>query len=238
MRKEFINKMIVMCLVLCICASITGCQSRKNRDNPKVADNSNVVKFSDGIIGENKSGAEDGAAVGILEDGLKKNKEKSITYGREYDAVCEEADASDDYIETNGLPNIAAGTLTGGEVRDLKNWDNWLHSYDENVADLWHLNPKNRISVYVHNADAPVNNVTVRLMSGDKVIYESKTTVDGYAYLFYAYDSKQDYKPDTIQVEKKDGSFENYGIDKVNSKNELEVESDIDNKDIKLDLMF
>lgn len=141
---------------------------------------------------------------------------------------------------SNGVPDFTAGTLTGGEIGDLRNWDNWLRTMNEPALRPWMLIPKNRVGVYVQNEEkAPLSNVTVQLLTGEKVIYSAKTDVYGYAYLFYQYKYVgQGETPDSIAVIASDGTKTSYSMQELNSRNELEVVIPGQNKEITLDLMF
>lgn len=232
-NRTRLYKLSALCLTVCIATTGVGCgrnKTKQEKESTTVArETSTTAGYDDGVIGENdntdsdfimseKSMAE--SSVGEIAD--------SSTYGLDHDGES----------DVNGVA-IQSGTLTGGEIRDLKNWDNWLRNYKKDIAGEWMLNTSNRISVYVHNGNTPVNHARVKLIAGNDVVFQSLTAADGYAYLFYNLDSSNTVEPDSVQVEKEDGSFETYSIkDKVNSKNEMEVESDKQNKEMKLDLMF
>lgn len=211
-------------------------------------------EFDDGVIGEstNKETGE-GLIEGIFESeemfatddisGYPLSPEVSGTDAADTNGVLMEGTDGDTevYYEPGVNPGVeySAGTLTGGEIRDLRNWDNWSHVADLEYLTSWKLLPKDRIAVYVHNGDNAVNNVKVKLLAGDKVIYESVTANDGYAYLFYNFGEDASVKPDSIEVENKDGDFDSYSIsENANNKNEIEISSEITNDEVKLDLMF
>lgn len=144
----------------------------------------------------------------------------------------------------NDLQEAKAGILTGGELRDLKNWDNYLHSMDKNILDNWTFCPKNRIAVTVLTSEGmPAADFKVSLMAGDKTVYEAVTNNEGIAYLFHSYngaDAQSSY--DTIAVT--NGNFkESYKTsDVVNSKGEAEIkieDTSVKSVDIKkLQIMY
>ncbi len=226
--------------------------------------------YEDGVIGERKDTDRKGlkdylgfTSEEVAEDGFKYgDSEKTfnkvdLAYGAEPAAEAE-TDYSDDISETpsgeigddigfEGRTDIdyKAGTLTGGEIRDLKNWDNWTHVIDKDSLGVWNLTPAQRYCVYIHNnggddnTSVPVKNVTVKLMQSDKVVYEAMSDNDGYAYLFYNYSDDMQAQPDKILVEKADGSFDEYklgGNEKADTV--IDMTTDIENKGRNLDLMF
>lgn len=128
--------------------------------------------------------------------------------------------------DTNIYPDAKAGTLTGGELRDLKNWDNYLHSMDKDILTRWTFCPENRIEVTVFTGDdKPAADLKVALMSGDKKVYEAVTNNEGIAYLFHSYKGNNGNADsyDTIVVSKGDSSESFKASDVVNSKGEAEI---------------
>lgn len=146
--------------------------------------------------------------------------------------VLEEPAASD-------LPDYQAGVLTGGEIRDLRNWDNWLRALSTEYMEQWNMVLQQRVSVYVHSQNTPLNNVRVRLLQDEEVLYEAVTNATGNAYLFYQYKADSGQKPTGIQVQASDGSWlsydysQNYANDQV-----LDVELEQENQTVKVDLMY
>ncbi len=136
--------------------------------------------------------------------------------------------------------NTQAGLLTGGEIRDLKNWDNWMKVMDKDyLTKLWGIASDQKISVYIHSGTNALSNVTVKLLSeDDDVMYTAVTDISGYAHLF-SIDGK---KPYSVSVESPDGSRKEYSVEQyMNHNGEIDVDlSEIQEDDtpVRLDLMF
>lgn len=132
-----------------------------------------------------------------------------------------------------------AGVLTGGEIRDLKNWDNWLRALSAEYMEQWSMVLNQRAVVYVHHGDTPLGNIHVRLLQDETVLYEAVTDAAGNAYLFYQYALGREEKPTGIQVQSADGSWlsydygQNYANDQV-----LAVELEQENQAVRVDLMY
>ena len=192
-----------------------------------------------------KKSSRDYGVAGI--DGVIEKYSSSSRTGTDgYTAMDAELSGDPDVYDDSGVTeyeeNImtaAAGTLTGGEIRDLKNWDNWLRTLDENIMSAWNLFAKNRITVYVHDGSTALNNVSVKLMSGEQCCYSAVTDISGHAYLFYNIKSGEDIVPDVLQVETSDGNYENYELaDCLNSESLAEIELQSENPELKMDLML
>lgn len=134
---------------------------------------------------------------------------------------------------------LSAGTLTGGEIRDLRNWDNWLRALSTEYMEPWNMVLKQRAVVYVHNDAEALCDVHVRLMEDETVLYEAVTDVTGYAYLFYQYTLGSQQSPTAVQVQSADGSWLSYDCSR-NAANEqiIDVELEQENKTVKVDLMY
>lgn len=132
----------------------------------------------------------------------------------EYSAS-EETAATDDYkaeeeyyIESpaSSQSQAHAGLLTSGEWSDNKNYSFWTDllttrqewSY---LPTRWNLNTLNRVAVTVTSGQAPAENITVKLLSGNTVIWESVTDNSGTAYLFSDFDSNNQYLPTKVVAE-------------------------------------
>lgn len=235
-KKYFITGSIgtVVCCAAIAMLVFTPWKNNDTTDNNIIQKSG---KYSDGVIGENKYGDKKSVFDGFAE---KFAVEDSL------DSLDSATAAADGYYEEGAKSSepenygdIVAGTLTGGEIRDLKNWDSWLRKMNKNLMEYWNLIADSRFSVHVSNDGTALNNVKVRLLSNQELIYESTTDVNGYAYLFYNYHSGDNQTPDTVEVEQNDGSFKSFKISEfANDNNELDLTSDLSNKEIKMDLMY
>ena len=197
--------------------------------------------YNDGVIGE-RPASEDPYMSG--ERGLSYEKSDGmiksftgITAPTEA-APTVDGDFSGDYVE--GYPESGtnaetkAGTLTAGEWKDAaalndwrellkkSEWDNYVKQRRINAADI--------ISVKVLDGEAPCYNVTVKLLSGENVLFTAKTDIEGKANLFYNVMSR-DEQPDAVQI----------GENKISLNGKTEIEASAGGAGIKvtaLDLML
>ncbi len=156
--------------------------------------------YNDGVIGENT-----GAAAGEVIDGLSYSGRDGVIKGgaapteaspsaeHYYDSAAE-ADYEGEYIDeiidypdSNGI-DAKAGTLTAGEWKDADNiadWQKLLSGTDfSSYVGSRKLDTTNVITVKVVDGENACCNVTVKLLSGEEVIYTAKTDINGNAYLF------------------------------------------------------
>ncbi|MCL2070690.1 MAG: VWA domain-containing protein [Oscillospiraceae bacterium] len=96
---------------------------------------------------------------------------------------------------------LPAGTLTAGEWRDNRNWDDWVKLFEQNqsrgnsawqnMINRWQLQPLNRVTVRVTRNGVPVRNEAVTLVrqpapgsQTEAVLWNARTDHEGLAYLF------------------------------------------------------
>lgn len=199
--------------------------SRKNANNADGNAGYNYA-YIDGVVGGKTYTDSLKGEASIYEEDMVKGE--GLAYG----------DATD--VETPMLnsPGAVAGTLTGGEIRDNINWDNWISSRNSSVLADWRLGINDRVSVYIHNGDTPLFNCKVVLMSNQETVYTAITDVKGNAYLF-TFGQLRAVDCDTIMVTGSDGRTKSYTLSEImDSKNNVDIELDGTNPDKKLDLMF
>lgn len=149
-----------------------------------------------------------------------------------------EAPDSEEWYDENG---ILAGTLTGGEIRDLKNWDNWINVFDHKYMGKWNLMTDYKVTAYIHSGDAPLNNVKVNLISsGGYELYSAVTDIYGYAHLYNLHPTNHiDNVPSVIEIIKADGSKESFAIEQYKTHNgDVDIDVALQNEEVKLDIMF
>lgn len=225
-KKKFFNPYMWAPIGTVAVAGIVAAVALNANHISKTSD-SNSAPMRDGVIGEHKlpaanSGikdeyyyeAEDSYTEGIMNGGLG------------YGELTTEA--------INGA--ISVGTLTGGEIKDLENWNNWVTISKSGVLSNWNINAINRVDVHLYNGETPLNNVKVNLLSNGERVYQAVSNVKGNAYLLYNVDANgQEIKPDSIEIDGTIYNLANY----LDSNNHMEIElKDVTNKEIKLDLMF
>ena len=104
--------------------------------------------------------------------------------------------------------NYQAGLLTAGEWNDNENFDFWTNlittRQDEwnSLPSHWNLSTLNRVAVNVTNGDTPAENVTVKLYSGNTMVWEAVTDNNVNAYLFNTLSSSNQYVPTKITTER------------------------------------
>ncbi len=141
-----------------------------------------------------------------------------------------------DYTSETNAVDAVAGTITGGEIcdlRDFASWNEWTSYFSEEYMGQWNMVLRNRVTVYLHNGDMALNNVNVRLMQGDTVLYEAVTDVNGNAYLFYGYVLGSQDSPTAVCVENAYGECTSYDYGE-----NLDIDMEGENDAIKVDLMF
>lgn len=186
--------------------------------------------FVDGVIGEKiteASGDDFHYSIDKMDGAVKE------------DMFSESVDGSFGASGENNI--VTSGMLTGGEIKDLYNWNNWLNVCNKAVIEKWNLSVINRYDVYLHNNDVPLNNINVRLLAGDTIAYESVSNVSGNAFLLYNVNTNEDgLTPDKIEIENENGGYDIYDISQyADSNNHMEINLDgRSNEEIKLDLMF
>ena len=227
----------------CGAANKAVCTKTNSSSNGTVATaDEAVTTFGDGEIKGSSSISEffrdlDGDVV--YKEGIDEAvgySDKEVYETDDYSTVDE---IGDDYIDGDYYYNDAeAGTLTGGELRDLLNWDNYLRSVDQEILAKWDVVSTSRVTVHLYNGDTPIMGTKVVLTNGQSDLFTAVTDVTGNAYLFYNL-VNEDVAPTGIKVYGDDGSVSEYALsDVANSKNEVELEVKNTNKEVNVDLMF
>ena len=84
---------------------------------------------------------------------------------------------------------ISAGTLTAGEIDDLRNFSEWqtlmTDKFLYRMAEAWGIDTQ-PYAICVSDASVPVVGAKVSLMAGEAVICRAVTDKNGYAYVFIA----------------------------------------------------
>ena len=150
----------------------------------------------------------------------------------------EEMPDSEDWYDEN---EILAGTLTGGEIRDLKNWDNWINVFDHKYMEKWNFMTDYKITAYIHSGDTPLNNVKVNLISsGGYELYSAVTDIYGYVHLYNLHPTNHiNNVPSVIEIVKDDNTKESFPIKQYTAHNgDVDIDIALQNEAVKLDLMF
>ncbi len=225
----------------------TESESKKDYDESASAEASaesnNDSKYNDGVIYDGGATSETGASsTGASTEGVVSDATSDRAAVVSEEAAWSYSDTDDvdgeyyDYIsETNDVDPVA-GTITGGEIcdlRDFASWNEWISYFSEEYMGQWNMVLRNRVTVYLHNGDVALNDVNVRLMQGDTVLYEAVTDVNGNAYLFYGYVLGSQDSPTAVCVENADGEWVSYDYGE-----NLDIDMEGENDPIKVDLMF
>lgn len=180
--------------------------------------------------GYRPGGAMNGAAGGLKGDADMDIMPEAPMEGEAAGDVME-----DGAVDENGnIQRPVAGTLTAGEWKDLDDFEFWQKVLNNNewyrLMEQRNLYTNQMVPVLVQDAEGnPCFNVVVQLLNEQGVVYEARTDVDGYAYLFHGL-NKQDDGITKVKV----GSVE-YDI----PEDELKVTAEAAGvKVTQLDLMF
>lgn len=202
-------------LIICAALLLTSCgesNSERSADTAAAADGG---AFGGGLKAE-EGYAEAPAvddAVGGAADSFESVSDGSASGG---DYAAEDTIAVGDYKTEEEFyiePHIStqnqahAGLLTSGEWCDNKNYDFWTNLLTNRqdewsyIPTRWNLNTLNRVAVTVTSGQQPAENITVKLLSGNTVIWESITDNSGAAYLFSGFDNNNQYQPTKVVAE-------------------------------------
>lgn len=100
--------------------------------------------------------------------------------------------------EADGFVFDKNGKLTASELNDLGQWELWKDLNKEQFIQFteeWKMSYLNRISVFAKNAEGkPLNNVAVRLFSGETILWSGKTDNRGHAQIWFGEDSLKQSK--------------------------------------------
>lgn len=152
--------------------------------------------------------ADSDESYAVFEEGGEYVYEESTgaVFGEKSETTAAESYTDEYYYEKPQYSQAQAGLLTSGEWCDNENFDFWknlISSRQEwsGIAKKWELNTLNRIAVNVTDGTEPVGNVTVKLMSGTTLLWESVSDNSGNAYLFDDFDGDNQYIPTKIIAE-------------------------------------
>ena len=178
----------------------------------------------------------DGGTIGELDTGAVPDEMPGEA--PDSDDKYEEMPDSEDWYDEN---EILAGTLTGGEIRDLKNWDNWINVFDHKYMGKWNFMTDYKITAYIHSGDTPLNNVKVNLISsGGYELYSAVTDIYGYVHLYNLHPTNHiNNVPSVIEIVKDDNTKESFPIKQYAAHNgDVDIDIALQNEAVKLDLMF
>lgn len=136
-----------------------------------------------------------------------------------------------------------SGLLTGGEWNDNSNYDFWCNLISERqewsgFPEYWQLNTCDRIAVTVTDDGQAAENVTIKLISGSTVMWQSVSDNKGRAYLFNQVDFNNQYIPAKL-IAAQDGKILAEIEYSENTGSDVEIKLDGAEKPKKsLDLMF
>ncbi len=236
-RKITLIAVIAAVVALTVCASAVAVAMSFRHDDPPVdtpvdPGMHGVIEYNDGVIGENKE-----AGMG----GMYGRKDSSGMYSRSDALEAAPTIGGDVYGDPGYLidgptevVDPQAGLLSAGEWKDAANLDEWFRLLQD---DSWSyqmkqraLDTRNVITVTVKDGESLCYNVTVKLLSGDKVLFTARTDIEGKAYLFYNIDKTGEQPSDVLIGEKK-----------ISLDGKKEISADIKDAGIKvtaLDLML
>ncbi|MCR4781081.1 MAG: VWA domain-containing protein [Ruminiclostridium sp.] len=165
---------------------------------------------------EGKSAA-DGGSKGEASEGYAPVTTAAATPAATYalDYAAEDYVWEDDFKvdDTHTEPKLTdqsrAGLLTGGEWRDNTNFAYWRSLFAQRkewqeISEEWRLNTLDRVLVRVKCQGQPGAGLTVKLASGNKLLWETVTDSRGEAFLFAGITSSDSPVPDKIIVETAD----------------------------------
>ncbi len=192
------------------------------------------------ILGEANSSTKGTAAAGDAASEMDDLASDDGYYAEEEPAeVPDIMDSIGGEVLNGASSEYQAGTLTGGEIRDLKNWDNWLRTFSEEYMGQWNMVLNHRQAVYVHNGEEPLGGVHVRLMQEEEVLYEAVTDMSGYAYLFYQYALGSQESPTALEVLGADGSWSSWEYSQSSGAEQtIDIRMEGSNQELKVDLMY
>lgn len=137
-----------------------------------------------------------------------------------------------------GQINYTAGTLTGAELRDNRDWSDFLtvlnNSAESQIAEDWKLPVFNRVAVTVKNGNTPLRGAKVVISDNSGTqLWSAVSDHDGHAYLFLK--TSVPANGATIKVNMDGAKDVSLSYD---GSNEITVELDGENSGVKLDLML
>ena len=185
------KKLLIVLLTICMIIA-AGCASGKkplpqNGTGDLNGHSNATAKYDDGVIGENKTAYDGGYADGSILGIIGKTGRKDIAYEAAPDVgdVYVDYPAIDPYDPTYPIDNgqITAGTLTAGEIKDLKDLAHWITLWNESNWD----SVKKARGLYAENVvavkAAPM--AEVKLVDGDNTLYAAVADIYGNAFLIY-----------------------------------------------------
>ena len=138
----------------------------------------------------------------------------AATYAEDYaaeDYVWEGTfDIEDTHSDPKEIDQSHAGLLTGGEWRDNTNFAYWRSLFAQRsewreLSGEWRLDTLDRVLARVKCQGQPCAGLTVKLASGNTLLWETVTDSRGEAFLFAGIADGDHPVPDTIIVETADG---------------------------------
>ena len=202
MKKKIISTILAASLIM----TAASCASGGSASGAATGAPSNGGAYGDKSIAE-------GAADSYIAEGPA----TTAAYDESYDAG--EYEWAEDYgiedipTDSKRSEQSRAGLLTGGEWRDNTNFIYWRSLFAQreewqNISENWQLDTLDRVFVRVTGSGQPACGLTVKLASGNTLLWEAVTDSRGEAFLFSGIKNSSDGQslvPDKIIVETADG---------------------------------
>ncbi len=203
MKKRLISGLLVTSLIVSAASCSSGGSSGASAGTPY------------GTAADNGGAAE--AASPAETAGAYKDSTPVTTamYDDSYDAGeyewAEDYSIEDSYTDEKRSDQTRAGLLTGGEWRDNTNYIYWKNLFPQReewkeISETWDLDTLDRVIIRVSEAGGtPACGLTVKLASGNTLLWEAVTDSRGEAFLFSGIKNTGHPVPDTVIVETADG---------------------------------
>ncbi|MEM1136389.1 MAG: vWA domain-containing protein, partial [Bacteroidota bacterium] len=144
----------------------------------------------------------------------------------------------------NGEPS-EPGVITAGEWNDLENWDFWMNLIQKDtislVKELWGFYPDNRYTFTISDKNLlPVIDAPIKLLSGDDILWETRTDNLGKATLWVnLFDQSKSSSTNKIAITVEGKTFEYTNLEiLIGQNNEIKLPVATQNKYFEVDLAF
>ena len=204
MKKKILSAVLIAALITSFSACGSGSSSRS-------AAETNGGEAA--INGGESFGASPDATIPVTTAAAPSYDESYDAAEYEYSEDFYAADGTEDYSRRDSEKSQSrAGLLTGGEWRDNSNFVFWTKLFEQradwaDAIDSWKISTLDRVFVRVKDANgSPGAGMTVKLTSGNTILWESVTDSRGEAFLYQSLLPSEDIaRADKIIVEAADG---------------------------------
>ncbi len=212
MKKKLTAALLISALVFSAASCGASSSGRTPVTTAAPSDERGAIEAAPSAGAESEGRSDSAKSDGYREEYIGDSESASydISYSPDDYSWSDDYSVPESYDERRGSSQARAGLLTGGEWRDNSNFIYWRSLFRQRsdwkeLPEYWKLNTTERVFVRVSSSGSPACGLTVKLASGNTLLWQTVTDSRGEAFLFPGIKPSDNHVPDKIIVETAEG---------------------------------